>query len=299
MADAENAADRPADAPAPAGHAAAAASGSPGPPPPADGLPARASAPPHDRSRAGRPWGFWATVGLTALLLVVWYVLRTVLLVVLGIGLVVLGGVLRPPAVESLLQSHAGLINVVAITLLSLPMLGLLALLSAGGGMPIRRYLARDRPRPKETFLWLMGGLALIVLMDLGYRWIGIDPVTDFEVEFYATTPAVALLFGLMVVAPVLEETWWRGFVYRGIAASRAGPLLAVVLPAVPFTLMHTQYEWVHLPAIFAMGLFLGATRWHSRSTVLAMVCHAGLNLFYFASTAVEVEWLGRTAAGT
>jgi hypothetical protein len=164
--------------------------------------------------------------------------------------------------------------------------------------MGVRDYLALTRPAPKETFGWLMAALAVVVVTDVVYRLLDLNPVTDYEVALYTSRPAIVLLVALTVLAPVLEETWWRGFVYRGIAASKAGPVAAILLPAVPFTLMHTQYAWVHLPAIFVIAVTLGVVRWRSGSTVLAMVCHAAVNVFYFASTVVEVHWLGRTAAG-
>lgn len=279
---------------APAGHAA----GARHPQPSRRTLDTAAQPPAPLPRRPGRPWGFWATVGWTVLLLVAWYVLRVVIPVVAGIVFAVAGAVTGVSAEELIRGPYGGTINVAATAVVAAIMLVLIVLLSVVRRVRVRDYLALTRPAPKETFGWLMAALAVVAVTDVVYRLAGVNPVTDFELTLYTSTPVIVLLFALTVLAPVLEETWWRGFVYRGIAASKAGPVAAVVLPAVPFTLMHTQYAWVHLPAIFVIGVTLGVVRWQSGSTVLAMICHAAVNVFYFASIVVEVHWLGRTAAG-
>jgi len=255
-----------------------------------------AARPPTRRRRPGRPWGFWATAGWTILLLVVWYWLRYVLSAVVRVGLVFVDPA-GPYVGSTLPEDVFGVLNVAALTVMTVVLVGLIVLLASARRMAVRDYLALTRPAPKETFGWLMAILAMIVVMDVAYRLAGWNPVTDYDVALYTSTPSVLLLFLMVIVAPVLEETWWRGFVYRGIAASKAGPVAAVILTAIPFTLMHTQYNWTHKAPIFAVGLVLATVRWRSGSTVLAMCCHAAINVFYFASTATEVHWLGRTVS--
>jgi len=262
------------------------------PTPSAQALQPAALPPPRPDRRAGRPWGPWATAGWTVLLLVVWYALQFGLALAAGVVLVIAEAAFGTATIHSFYANNRGLVSVAMLLAAAMPTLGLVLLLSTVRGMSIRQYLALTRPTPKETFGWLMGCLALIVTMDIGLRLAGINPVTDYEVTLYTTTPALPLLFALVVLAPVLEETWWRGFVYRGLAASKAGPLGAVLLTAVPFALMHTQYEWPHRLTVLGIGLYLAAVRWRSGSTVLAMFCHAAINVFYFASTATEVHWL-------
>ena len=77
-------------------------------------------------------------------------------------------------------------------------------------------------------------------------------------------------------------EVLIRGFLYRGWAASRLGPIGAVVLTSAVWTILHTQYDWLVLSQIFCIGLLLGAIRRRGGSTTSTMILHAIQNSWSF-----------------
>ena len=248
-------------------------------------------------TRPGRPWGFWATAGWTVLLLVVWYTLSSAFTIAALFLLSILGGATASP-LPSLFGGKIGALLFFHTVVVGAPVLGLIAALSAARrNVRIGDYLALKRPRPKETFAWIMGLLGLVAAMHSSLHLSGYRPPVDYGLLLYQTSPLPLLVLGVCVAGPIVEEVWWRGFVYRGMAASKAGPVVAVVLTAIPFTLMHTQYPWPELLVVLALGLYLGVVRWQSGSTLLAVFCHGAANLYYIVAAATEVHWLGRTAA--
>ena len=100
------------------------------------------------------------------------------------------------------------------------------------------------------------------------------------------------LLFAMMVLAPVGEETLFRGFLYAGIAASRAGPIMAIIISTVAFSVLHGQYDWYGMASVAAMGLYLGTVRFRTQSLYLTMLLHAIANAFATLEMVVQEHWL-------
>ena len=100
-------------------------------------------------------------------------------------------------------------------------------------------------------------------------------------------------LFTAIVVGPIGEEVIFRGFLYRGLAASAVGVGGAIAITALAWTASHHDRSWNYLVAGLAFGLILGWCRWRSGTTTLPIVLHAQWN-FLFAALGImaEVGWL-------
>ena len=85
------------------------------------------------------------------------------------------------------------------------------------------------------------------------------------------------LVIAFCVAAPISEEFFARGFLYRGWSESFLGPAGAVVLSSVVWTGLHLQYDWFFLGEVFSIGLLFGYLRYRSNSIWLTIVLH-GLN---------------------
>ena len=100
-------------------------------------------------------------------------------------------------------------------------------------------------------------------------------------------------LFTAIIVGPIGEEVIFRGFLYRGLAASRLGIGGAIVLTALAWTASHYDRSWNYLVASLAFGLILGWCRWRSGTTTLTIVLHAQWNLLFAAlGIFAEIGWL-------
>lgn len=238
------------------------------------------------------PWKFWATCAWTVAILIVWVIAQ----------LVVVAGVLAytdawgefSASDASKLSSNAVVLSLVSI-LGGAAEIGVVALAVRSARCRFGDYLGLVWP--SRTWLWI--GLAcLIVLLplgDLSSVLTNRDIVPPFVIEAYrsARTSGAVWLFAiaLVVAAPLAEEIVFRGFVFRGLAASRAGVAGAILIPSGIWAAMHVQYETFYIVQIFLLGIVFGVLRWKSGSLWLTIVLHAIINAtallqaIYFAGT--------------
>lgn len=90
----------------------------------------------------------------------------------------------------------------------------------------------------------------------------------------------VLLGLGVVLLAPLAEETFFRGLLYRGLR-KWAKPAVAIVLSAAIFAVVHV-FPLVMLP-IFGLGVLLAWVVEKRRGIVSAIVAHMTFNAVGFA----------------
>jgi membrane protease YdiL (CAAX protease family) len=132
----------------------------------------------------------------------------------------------------------------------------------------------------------LIGVVALVVLVmgwDLLSRATGRDATPGFMIDVLKSARADGALWLLViafcVAAPVTEELFARGFLYRGWSESFLGPGGGILLSSMVWTALHLQYDWYFFGEVFSIGLLLGYLRYRFQSTWLTIILH-GLNNF-------------------
>ena len=120
-----------------------------------------------------------------------------------------------------------------------------------------------------------------------GHGWDALSRATGREVEpgFMGDVLKTAradgalwlLVVAFCVAAPITEELFARGFLYRGWSESFLRVPGAIVLSSLVWTGLHLQYNWYFLGEVFSIGLLLGYLRYRSNSTWLTIILH-GLN---------------------
>jgi uncharacterized protein len=131
---------------------------------------------------------------------------------------------------------------------------------------------------------FLIGAVALAVLV---FGWDALSRATGREVEpgfmgdvlksARADGALWVLLIAFCVAAPVSEELFARGFLYRGWSETFLRPAGAIVLSSLAWTVLHLQYDWYFLGEVFSIGLLFGYLRYRFNSTWLTILLH-GLN---------------------
>jgi len=146
---------------------------------------------------------------------------------------------------------------------------------------PFADYLALRRPSWTNL---LIGTVALFVLVtgwDLLSRATGREVAPGFMTEVLKSARADGALWLLVVAfciaAPISEEFFARGFLYRGWSESFLGPVGAIILSSLVWTGLHMQYDWFFFGEVFSIGLLLGVLRYRFNSTWLTVIVH-GLN---------------------
>jgi membrane protease YdiL (CAAX protease family) len=156
-------------------------------------------------------------------------------------------------------------------------------------GWRLAEYLALRGFAPLQFVIWFLVLAGVLWTADELLQGIGDDSGDAFIRSLLIGGRSIApLLFAITVVAPLIEELLFRGFMFRGLAASRTGLTGAIVLPNILWVALHAQYARPTLVMLFAMGLVLGLARHYSRSVTLPLVLHAISN----AVSTLSALWL-------
>ena len=148
-------------------------------------------------------------------------------------------------------------------------------------GTSFADYLALRGPNWKHVLLGALGLAIIVIGWDVLSRITGREVQPGFMGDVLKTAQADGalwlLLIAFCVAAPITEELFARGFLYRGWSESFLGPVGAILLSSAAWTALHLQYDWYFFGEIFCIGVWLGVMRWRYQSTWLTIIVH-GLN---------------------
>jgi uncharacterized protein len=132
---------------------------------------------------------------------------------------------------------------------------------------------------PSGWRLLALGGIMLFALNLLQY-FLPMPKDTPFEKLFARPRDAYLLSIIAVTLGPLMEELFFRGFLYP-VLARRMGVAWGIVLTALPFGLMHMPqygYAWGPLLVIFLVGVVCTAVRAAMKSVGASFLVHAGYN---------------------
>jgi CAAX prenyl protease-like protein len=144
--------------------------------------------------------------------------------------------------------------------------------------------------RLKNVTFTLLIALAVFVVwitpqqfLNLAPRTIGFDPqILGNNPAFYWSTISFRFL-RLVVVVPLMEEIFWRGFLLRFVIDEHfervsfgkfTWPSFAIV--ALAFTFSHSRADWL---AAFVAGALYNIVAYRTRSLASCVLAHAATNL--------------------
>ncbi len=152
--------------------------------------------------------------------------------------------------------------------------------------------------------MFLLGGVGLALAVQFALRFLPMPK--SLPIQRYFETPEGAYLmavFGILVAPPV-EELFFRGFLYpvlagwfaravhrvqQGVApadAARAGTVASIVLTAAGFALIHgaqLAHSIAPLAVLFTVGLAITSVRAFAGSLSASLLIHMGYNTTLFA----------------
>ena len=222
-------------------------------------------------SKGAEPWGRWATLGLgTVALLAGQGAALTALILWTGQGLAHWVNMASDGAAVALVVSISTPVQVL-----------LLILMSRRGGGAVE-YLGLKLPRKRDLALGVLVAVLFIVVGNTISYLDGHNVVTQFQTDIYRTTQGTGwfllLLFAVVVVTPIGEETLFRGFLFRGWNRSSRDAWFAITVTALLWAVIHVQYDLYIIGQVFVCGLIFGWFRWMSGSTILTMLMHGLVN---------------------
>jgi membrane protease YdiL (CAAX protease family) len=229
------------------------------------------------------PWGFWTTLiwALSAFL----------------VGGAIVGGAvlwLNWNQLENLPEIQEDPWFPLQFIVANLIQVAVLAGAARLAGWPAGRYLGLVRPRGRDL-AYSIAALAVVMgALELLTHMLGRASVTPFQTESYRVAQAAGLLpllwLAFVIAAPVGEELVFRGFVFRGWAASPLGGPGTIVLTSLIFSAAHTQYDWFGAFQAFCLGALFGWLRWRTGSTLVTILLHMAVNFASTLWTAMKVQ---------
>jgi len=133
---------------------------------------------------------------------------------------------------------------------------------------------------PRSGWKWLALGAATLIVLGMLETVLPSPKDTPFEHLFDRPRDAYLLAIIAVSFAPLLEELFFRGFMYP-VLARRMGVMWGVLLTALPFGLIHLpQYGWAWGAAlvVFLVGVVCGIVRAATGSVGASFLVHAGYN---------------------
>jgi hypothetical protein len=133
---------------------------------------------------------------------------------------------------------------------------------------------------PKNWSAYLLAGVALSFTLQGIAHFLPIPKEVPMDRFFRTPSEAWALsLFGV-TFAPLLEELFFRGFLYP-VLVRRFGIAIAVLTTAAGFSLIHAPQlgrAWGPVLVIFMVGLALTLTRAITKSVAASLLMHMAYN---------------------
>ncbi len=227
-----------------------------------------------------KPWGLWSTLGLSLLVIVVYFALSAAVVL-----LFVAFGEPGDPSLdfEALVRGAGsdGLTVCVSLVVAGLGGTLLVLLLSRRRpGFTVASYLNLSGAPLRILVVWI----SLTVIFLAGFHLL--STVVEFQKvdSIYAplrdTTDFLPLFVFAFVAMPALfEEILFRGFMFRGLQATWMGNVGAILLTSLTWSVIHFQYSLGLVAVLFALGILFGVARLMTGSVVVPMVMHAIFNL--------------------
>jgi CAAX protease family protein len=130
----------------------------------------------------------------------------------------------------------------------------------------------------------MSGGAILAVIVSFFGRFLNEKTELPIEAMFHSRLTVILLMgFGILV-APLVEETMFRGFLYP-IIARQYGIRAGVIVTGILFGAMHAQQlwgGWGQIGLLVVVGILLTWVRAKTRTVAASYFVHLGYNSFLF-----------------
>jgi CAAX prenyl protease-like protein len=157
------------------------------------------------------------------------------------------------------------------------------------GFLLVRYWRCYDSMWPRR--LWISAVVGVVVfliwiapqtLLGLPRRDNGFDPTVFASPTLYWIT--VAFRFArLVIVVPLVEEIFWRGFVLRYLISENFDKIAVGTWSWMSFTVVAAAFAFSHAPAdwaaAFATGMLYNAVACSTKSLGSCVIAHASTNL--------------------
>ncbi len=167
-------------------------------------------------------------------------------------------------------------------------------------GIGWRPLLPKTMSRQAAAWLCFFGGIALAIFV--GTTGSRVHPKGKVPIEeLFNDRNGTLMILGLAVlVAPLVEETIFRGFLYPVIARSFGVPA-GVLVTGTLFGLLHglqLGWAWELVGLLTLVGIAFTYVRARTGTVLASYLCHLGYNFTLFLGTALATKGFTRFPPG-
>ena len=155
--------------------------------------------------------------------------------------------------------------------------------------LPFLTAIHWNWPNRSAVFFYLSGIVLAFTVEGLAH-FLPIPKSLPMDKFFNDATSAYLMAFFGILVAPVLEELFFRGMLYPTLRRAM-GIVPGLILTAAAFAAIHGAqlgYAWAPILSIFVVGLALTVVRQVTDSVAAGVLMHSGYN-----STLFVLLWIG------
>jgi len=235
-----------------------------------------------------KPWSAKATLGLTLLLFMLYFVISMISLAI-GAGIELVASDVNSENAEAFgasiaqnlaLDGDFNAINYLFTALCLSPLIFHLA--KKRKATTASAYLGFDKLPSKASFInFNLAILGYFIFSYFASNALAIETPQSM-IDIYNTTDYLFLLFiAVVIAAPIFEELIFRGFIFKGLENSPLGVIGAIFITSTLFTLIHLgQYDLTILAILFPLAVIIGLSRYRSGGIYLPIYLHFINNLY-------------------
>lgn len=234
-------------------------------------------------------WGFWATIGFSLLIFILFSLLQFIFL--LAYAYTINSGNITAENLEHILKSLS--LNGDAISVAEIPsaLIGtalVIIIAYSHKTLAVKDYLDLKPPGIFTLLKWL--GFMVLLIITLEAVNIALNRETpDFMGMVYNSATNLPLLWiAVVLMAPLFEEFLFRGFMLEGLRHSFVGTAGAIIISSAIWAIIHAQYELFEVFTIFLIGIAFAIAKLRSGSLYVPMAMHLLMNLS--ASVLMEIS---------
>jgi hypothetical protein len=141
---------------------------------------------------------------------------------------------------------------------------------------------------------YFFGGMGMAILVGLATERIHTKGKLPIEQLFQTRKSILMLMLFGTLVAPLVEETIFRGYIYPVLARGLGIPA-GIILTGMLFGLMHAQQlwgGWAQIGLITLVGIVLTMVRARTGTVFASFLVHLGYNGFLFLALLVGTHGL-------
>ena len=148
------------------------------------------------------------------------------------------------------------------------------------------RALPATTPRAALVLRYMLGGAALAIVIQGASYFADTKSSVPLE-DFFRDRPSVLMMAALgILVAPLLEETLFRGCMYPVIARTFGMPV-GILATGTLFGLAHSLQlagAWKQVALVTVVGMVLTYVRARTGTVLASFLVHLGYNSFLFGA---------------